>query len=854
MKLLRVASLALLASNLWAGEQDLRLAQAFVAQKQVPVPEQAFEGSGFQVDLMTLHQVRTSYPERIVMPLVGHELTFTRDYVRDHGKTTTWRGFHIESGTRVVLTVSESSFYATYYAGLEKYTTRPSDQEGLFYVYRMDDSKMQPMVGCSIDEAENQAAAHIHDDDSEKTAACDASAQIDVMIVYTNGLATRLGNNLDARLQHLVDLTNDAYNSSQVDAELRLVHTMAVDYPDNTDIGDALSDITNNTGVFSDMESLRDQHGADQVTIVRNLNASGGLITCGIAWLVTTSGIQSGARSAYAAVDDHNFQCFDLAYAHEVGHNLGLAHDRNTSMEFGGGGGKFSYSFGYQQPQRKFVTVMGYDFTGVCPCGYTPNFSNPNVSVQGSPTGVPEGDPESADNAKTLGVTRLNMAQYRATLKGSSLANKYYVPEVQLTGGTNTYVGLVNNNNATASVEVFAFSSTGDQLAKLSSVTQIPANNRVWINVNAAFPSMSNLIGWIQVGSNRTIQVFAELQSAKVRSAYWSNPGLDSIQFVPHVAKNTAQFETIISTVNGTGGEASAYIAPEPFGDQYNFSDLDCGYTQTAGNAVEYFGSDLIEIVDWASIMSATSSVASMEYFSYLPDRDRVASLGLNGQTTERLRFLHVAADVTQFWTGLVYMNVGNGTLNVTERYYNASGDVLSENPVSLIRGQKRTLLFDAANNEPAGTVWVDVEVDNGLKDLVGYELFGSANGSPHKFFAGLQGSTKEGRTLVYPHARQTNGEWTGLVALNVGGSNANITFEGVNDQGNVVASKTISAVAPNVKYVATTDSLFDAANLSQITWVRATTTGSQWAGFSLWGDLGELREHLSGLVAPVSQ
>ncbi len=852
MKLLQTSVLTLFVAAICLGADGQRLAQSILNQKRVPMPLEAIEGTGFLINKETLKSVRLQHPKNLMLPTLEGELSFERLDVREREHTTTWRGVHAETGTKVILTVSDHGLFATYYRGLEKQITVPGEASGAYYTYRLDASKQVPMMGCSAkpqdlvfeDDLEIEAI------ENKALAECDASVQVDVMVLYTEGLATRLGDNMQGRVQHLIDLTNNAYQNSQVDLELRLVYSAPVSYDDSIDIGDALNAVTNGDDVFAEVEALRTQYGADQVTLLRNLSTGGQFITCGIAWILTTNSIQGGSRSSYAVVDDHFSRCFDLAYAHEVGHNMGLAHDRATQTENQGGGGKYSYSNGHQEPSAQFVTVMGYDFTGVCPCGYVPNYSNPDVTIDGLPTGLPEENAASADNARTLRDTRLLTSRYRSQVKGTNFSQVYYVPEVQLQDGLNTQTTLVNSGVSTATVDVYAFSARGDLLAKLMSVTQLLASQRVKIDVNESFPDMSEQIAWIQVGSNMPIEVFAEIQSSTVRSAYWASQGLTSELYVPHVAKNIAQFETIISTVNGAGLDAAVEIIPEPFGSSYDFTDLECGYAQTSGNAVDYFGSDLIEIVDWATIISATGASAAMEFFSYLPDRSRVASLGLSDQRGSHLRFLHVAADVSQFWTGLVYINTGNSSAQVSETYYDGSGNVLKNESLSLIRGQKRTLLFDQANTEPVGTVWVDVQTSS--PNLVGYELFGSATGSPHDFFAGLQGNLSEGRSLTYPHVQSTNGAWTGLVALNVGGEVADITFEAMNDSGAVVESVTISAIAPNVKFAQTSDGLFSAGTLSQATWVRASSTASQWAGFLLWGDLGEVRNHLSGIVASV--
>ena len=54
-----------------------------------------------------------------------------------------------------------------------------------------------------------------------------------------------------------------------------------------------------------------------------------------------------------------------------------------------------------------FATIMSYDRPTV---GY---FSNPNLQYSGLPMGVPEGQPDSADNAKTINNTKSIVANFR---------------------------------------------------------------------------------------------------------------------------------------------------------------------------------------------------------------------------------------------------------------------------------------------------------------------------------------------------------------------------------------------------------------------------------------------------------
>jgi hypothetical protein len=112
--------------------------------------------------------------------------------------------------------------------------------------------------------------------------------------------------------------------------------------------------------------------------------------------------------------DGSGVYCSDFMYAHEIGHNLGCAHDRDN-----GSTARFTYSYGLQAPSGAFRTVMAYA-TGFCyPCTRVAHFSNPNVTYGGEATGVSQSSPISADNAATINFTRTEMAGYRASVYGS---------------------------------------------------------------------------------------------------------------------------------------------------------------------------------------------------------------------------------------------------------------------------------------------------------------------------------------------------------------------------------------------------------------------------------------------------
>ena len=156
------------------------------------------------------------------------------------------------------------------------------------------------------------------------------------MVLYTNGMAdAHPGSQIETRIQHLIDLANDALSNSNINTQFNLVHSEEVVYPDDSPNGmnEALYDLTDNTGVFDNVENLRTEHGADQVTLLRQYVDEG----CGLAWLLK----YDNAGLAYAVVHDGSktdgsgWYCSDLAYVHEIGHNLGCAHDRANASSSG---------------------------------------------------------------------------------------------------------------------------------------------------------------------------------------------------------------------------------------------------------------------------------------------------------------------------------------------------------------------------------------------------------------------------------------------------------------------------------------------------------------------------------------
>lgn len=260
-----------------------------------------------------------------------------------------------------------------------------------------------------------------------------ATTVVDVVVGYTTGFAATLGGNSQAltRINNLVEISNQAYANSQIDARVRLVHAMSVSYPDNTANNAALEELTgyrSGSGsiavpaALQPLRNARETYGGDLVTLVRAFRdpENDG---CGIAWLLGSgrSGIDtSRAPYGYSIVSDGRDQgadgktyfCREETFAHELGHNMGSQHDLSTATDSGVVSyGAYSYSFGYKTGSTtgNFYTVMAYGDSGQVSYRV---FSNPAVTFCG---GRACGVANQADNSRSLRQTLPIIAAFRAS-------------------------------------------------------------------------------------------------------------------------------------------------------------------------------------------------------------------------------------------------------------------------------------------------------------------------------------------------------------------------------------------------------------------------------------------------------
>lgn len=247
-----------------------------------------------------------------------------------------------------------------------------------------------------------------------------ANNVIDVLVVYTKGVADAYAGNPTTRINQLFQVSNQIYLDSGVDLEIRVAGTLMVDYTDDNTAETALNDITfNRHEAFKKVNAAREAARADMVIFYRPFKAIHG--NCGLAWV---GGMDSEGDFSNPQYKNYMYShiafngCGDFVTAHELGHNMGLRHSRKQE----GKGGTFHYALGYGVV-NKFTTIMAYQsvFNVDYWKGIVYKFSNPELTCKGLPCGVDRNDTvNGADASYALNITAPQIANFYPALPSSA--------------------------------------------------------------------------------------------------------------------------------------------------------------------------------------------------------------------------------------------------------------------------------------------------------------------------------------------------------------------------------------------------------------------------------------------------
>ena len=374
---------------------------------EVPLPPQARPGTGM------LGVLSAKALDAVVLTFAlpdGRVLRAQRQQVvADRARQLrTWVGtFDDQPGSLAVLGTYRGTTTGFLSYGSELWEVMPAPDGHRLILYRFDDAHMptaEPsLVGRKPLAAMSNPIDYGTSDPTPQQ--LEAGYVHDLLVVYTAAAAKRYGQaTLESMIQNAVQAANQAYRNSGIAISLELVGLQQVDYSESGDMKRTLRELQSpDDGRLDDVQPLRERVGADMVTLIAQDSDS-----CGIAW--SMRGNNPGAAST--AFNVVNPGCLsNQSLAHEIGHNQGNMHDRDSTSNVGA----FAYSYGYRHCASDgggFRDVMAYACNGVARIA---RFSSPGLVYRGQPMGVAyETDPDnSADNVRSMNNTADTVAAFR---------------------------------------------------------------------------------------------------------------------------------------------------------------------------------------------------------------------------------------------------------------------------------------------------------------------------------------------------------------------------------------------------------------------------------------------------------
>ena len=327
----------------------------------------------------------------VVLPLSeGKDITLvrTRPTVLSPGGFT-WRG-QSETGERAVLMLWNDGHLSGYFGYQGRLFSINHMGDDIHTIAEIDPRKLPPDHAPGTqpkppDRASGRPAPHPSAPepkvapfpDSERQALEAKTITIDLMLVYTKNAANQhIGRPADLLALAIEEANETFRNSGLGNITLRLVHNQPIDYDETEGLHiDHLYRMVDGVGAFKDIKRLRNEKRADIVGLILHSPTGCGLSTR----------IGADAEEAFFVVH-HACAAITVTIPHEIGHILGVRHDRGIDAS----NAPFPYGHGYVNG-TKWRDIMSYNEScGGCP--RIPYWSNPRITYKGEPTGTAASD------------------------------------------------------------------------------------------------------------------------------------------------------------------------------------------------------------------------------------------------------------------------------------------------------------------------------------------------------------------------------------------------------------------------------------------------------------------------------